>query len=32
VQPLADHVNDMALGPMPADPDSLPPSNQDLNS
>jgi hypothetical protein len=32
VQPLVDHVNDMQLAPMPADPDSQPPSNQDLNS
>jgi hypothetical protein len=32
VQPLIDHVVDMSLPPMPSDPDSQPPSNQDLNT
>ena len=31
-QPLIDHVTDMQLPPLPPDPESQPPSNQNLNS
>jgi hypothetical protein len=31
-QPLIDHQLDMAAQSMPPDPDSIPPSNQDLNT
>jgi hypothetical protein len=32
VQPLIDHKFDVSLPAPPADPDSVPPSNQDLNT
>lgn len=32
VQPLLDHVIDMQVAPFPPDPESIPPSNQNLNS
>jgi hypothetical protein len=31
-QPLIDHVRDMSMPPMGPDPDSVPPSNQDVNT
>jgi hypothetical protein len=31
-QPLIDHKLDMSTSPAPPDPDSVPPSNQDLNT
>lgn len=31
-QPLVDHVLDMSVPPQPDDPESIPPSNQSLNS
>jgi hypothetical protein len=31
-QPHIDHAVDMSMPPMPPDPDSIPPSNQDLNT